>query len=86
MYNVVCVCVLCDKVLVLYGSVSEVDIEAVVRFVKGLQRPDGSFTGDKWGGCTHKHLSVCVCIVHTLLQVKWTRVFRFALWPALLCW
>ena len=33
----------------LYDCVEVVDVEAVVRFVKELQRPDGSFVGDKWG-------------------------------------
>ena len=38
-----------DQVLVLYDCVEVVDVEGVVRFVKALQRPDGSFVGDKWG-------------------------------------
>ncbi|CAI8048861.1 Geranylgeranyl transferase type-2 subunit beta [Geodia barretti] len=37
------------QVLVLYDCVEVVDVEAVVTFVKGLQQPDGSFIGDKWG-------------------------------------
>ena len=28
-----------------------VDVDGVVKFVQSLQRPDGSFTGDKWGTC-----------------------------------
>ena len=35
--------------LTLYDGVSTVDVERVVRFVAGLQQPDGSFFGDKWG-------------------------------------
>ena len=37
------------KVLVLYDCVDVVDVEAVVKFVKDLQKLDGSFIGDKWG-------------------------------------
>ena len=33
----------------LYDCVEEVDVEGIVRFIKSLQRPDGSFIGDKWG-------------------------------------
>lgn len=37
------------QVLTLYDSVSEIDIDGVVRFVASLQQPDGSFIGNKWG-------------------------------------
>ena len=39
----------CPQVLVLYDRLDVIDREGVVRFVAGLQQPDGSFTGDKWG-------------------------------------
>lgn len=37
------------QVLTLYDSLTEIDIEGVVKYVAGLQQPDGSFAGDKWG-------------------------------------
>ncbi|KAK3867146.1 hypothetical protein Pcinc_027369 [Petrolisthes cinctipes] len=37
------------QVLVLVEGLGEVDTEGVVRFVSGLQNPDGSFSGDRWG-------------------------------------
>ena len=33
----------------LYDSVEVVDVEGIVSYVKGLQKSDGSFMGDKWG-------------------------------------
>ena len=35
--------------MTLYDAVDTLDIEAIVKYVAGLQRDDGSFTGDKWG-------------------------------------
>jgi geranylgeranyl transferase type-2 subunit beta len=37
------------QILVLYDELHLVDVDKVVGFVKSLQRPDGSFTGDYWG-------------------------------------
>ncbi len=37
------------QVLTLYDSVSEMDVEGVVKYVASLQQKDGSFAGDKWG-------------------------------------
>ena len=37
------------QVLTLYDSVSEVEVEGVVKYVASLQQQDGSFAGDKWG-------------------------------------
>eukprot|EP00927_Polykrikos_kofoidii_P049579 TRINITY_DN43623_c0_g1_i1.p1 TRINITY_DN43623_c0_g1~~TRINITY_DN43623_c0_g1_i1.p1 ORF type:complete len:367 (+),score=66.28 TRINITY_DN43623_c0_g1_i1:73-1101(+) len=36
-------------VLSLYGEVDRLDREAVVSFIAGLQRDDGSFSADRWG-------------------------------------
>ena len=35
--------------LTLYGNEDAVDVDKVVEYVAGLQQPDGSFMGDKWG-------------------------------------
>ncbi|KAH9488414.1 hypothetical protein Btru_067372, partial [Bulinus truncatus] len=37
------------QILTLYDAVDSVNVEAVVKWVKGLQQSDGSFYGDKWG-------------------------------------
>ncbi|XP_065829298.1 geranylgeranyl transferase type-2 subunit beta-like isoform X2 [Oscarella lobularis] len=37
------------QILVLYDAMDECDKEKVVEYVVGLQQPDGSFIGDKWG-------------------------------------
>lgn len=37
------------QILCIYDCLSEIDTEAVVRYVGNLQQPDGSFFGDKWG-------------------------------------
>jgi geranylgeranyl transferase type-2 subunit beta len=37
------------QILVLYDSKDTVNIDGVVQYVAGLQQPDGSFHGDKWG-------------------------------------
>ena len=42
---------LSPQILVLYECVDVVDVEEIVRYVKALQREDGSFVGDKWGEC-----------------------------------
>lgn len=37
------------QILAMYGELALLDVGRVVRFVSGLQQPDGSFYGDKWG-------------------------------------
>ena len=37
------------QILALYGEIDRVDREAVIKFIASLQKPDGSFAGDKWG-------------------------------------
>ena len=77
----------------MYDCVEVVDVEAVVTFVKGLQQPDGSFIGDKWGGSSPSlsasllPLSLFLSHPHThrlaaQLQVKWTPVSPSVRWPA----
>jgi len=36
-------------VLAIYDSLDKVDVKATARFIASLQRPDGSFSGDRWG-------------------------------------
>ncbi|MEQ2210325.1 hypothetical protein XENOCAPTIV_011886, partial [Xenoophorus captivus] len=40
------------QILCLYDSLDAIDVDKVVEYVKGLQREDGSFAGDKWGNQT----------------------------------
>ena len=35
--------------MTLYDAVDSLDVDGIVKYVVGLQRDDGSFTGDKWG-------------------------------------
>lgn len=57
--------------LTLYDSLAVVDVESVVGYVRKLQQPDGSFTGDKWGGlggcvlCADSGLCYCAGEVDT---------------------
>jgi len=37
------------QILCLFDAVDTLDCEKVVSYIVGLQRPDGSFSGDKWG-------------------------------------
>ncbi len=37
------------QICVLYDRMDLLDVDGIVRFILSLQRPDGSFTGDKWG-------------------------------------
>ncbi|KAL1491636.1 hypothetical protein ABEB36_012205 [Hypothenemus hampei] len=37
------------QILAMYDRVDAIDVEGVVKYVKSLQQPDGSFSGDKWG-------------------------------------
>ena len=39
----------CLQLLALCGRLDLVDVDATARFVRGLQRADGSFAGDEWG-------------------------------------
>ena len=44
------------QILVLYEKLDTLNVESVVGFIKGLQRPDGSFMGDQWGEYLHNIL------------------------------
>jgi len=37
------------QIACILDAVDELPVDRIVSFVKGLQRPDGSFTGDQWG-------------------------------------
>ncbi|XP_016954950.1 geranylgeranyl transferase type-2 subunit beta [Drosophila biarmipes] len=54
------------QILCTYQALEEIDCEAVVRFVVGLQQPDGSFFGDKWGEVDTR-FSFCAVATLTLL-------------------
>lgn len=54
------------QILAMYDALDRVDEEAVVRFVKGLQRADGSFAGDKWGEVDTR-FSYCALLTLSIL-------------------
>ncbi len=37
------------QILVIYDELKRIDVDAVARYVAGLQQADGSFIGDEWG-------------------------------------
>ncbi|EDW12216.1 geranylgeranyl transferase type-2 subunit beta [Drosophila mojavensis] len=55
------------QVLAIYDALDVIDCDAVVRFVVGLQQPDGSFFGDKWGEVDNR-FSFCAVATLTLLK------------------
>lgn len=46
----------------LYDELDLVDKDSVVSFVKGLQQPDGSFMGDKWGKINYYQFDLSIII------------------------
>lgn len=54
------------QILCIYEALNEIDCEAVVRYVSGLQQFDGSFFGDKWGEVDTR-FSFCAVAILTLL-------------------
>lgn len=59
-------CVLYPQILCIYDALSEIDLELVAKFVSGLQQPDGSFFGDKWGEVDTR-FSFCAVAVLSLI-------------------
>lgn len=55
------------QILCIYDALHEIDCDAVVRFVVGLQQIDGSFFGDKWGEVDTR-FSLCAVATLTLLK------------------
>jgi prenyltransferase beta subunit len=37
------------QILSMYDALDIINVDRLVQYVKGLQLPDGSFCGDKWG-------------------------------------
>lgn len=54
------------QILCIYDALSEIDLELVAKFVAGLQQPDGSFFGDKWGEVDTR-FSFCAVAVLSLI-------------------
>lgn len=55
-----------SKILCIYDCLNEIDCEAVAKYVSGLQQPDGSFFGDKWGEVDTR-FSFCAVATLTLI-------------------
>lgn len=55
------------QILAIYDSMHLVDIEKVTSYVKALQRPDGSFMGDRWGEVDTR-FSYCALNALSLMQ------------------
>lgn len=54
------------QILSIYDSLNEIDLEAVAKYVSGLQQPDGSFFGDKWGEVDTR-FSFCAVAILSLI-------------------
>lgn len=52
--------------LSIYDALDEIDLEAVAKYVSGLQQPDGSFFGDKWGEIDTR-FSFCAVAILSLI-------------------
>lgn len=50
----------------IYDRLNEIDLESVAKYVSGLQQPDGSFFGDKWGEVDTR-FSFCAVAILTLI-------------------
>lgn len=57
------------QILCIYNALDTIDIERVVKYVKERQQPDGSFTGDIWGGVDTR-FSFCAVATLSLLVNK----------------
>lgn len=55
------------QVLCTYNRLDAVDVDGVIRYVQGLQKDDGSFTGDKWGEVDTR-FSFCAVLTLSLLN------------------
>lgn len=55
------------QILCLYDNLNTIDIDGVVKYVKNLQLPDGSFMGDKWGEIDTR-FSFCAVMILSLLK------------------
>lgn len=79
------------QILALYDKLSLLDADRVAAFVAGLQQPDGSFAGDKWGEVDTRFsycaLSCCSLLgrcagrrrlaAESSLRAAWRRVLSF---------
>ncbi|XP_005097653.2 geranylgeranyl transferase type-2 subunit beta [Aplysia californica] len=68
------------QILTLYEAVDAVDTEAVVQWVKGLQQPDGSFFGDKWGEVDTRFsfcAVACLALLNRLNEIDVDKAVEF---------
>ena len=50
----------------IYDALSEIDVNAVARYIASLQQNDGSFYGDKWGEIDTR-FSFCAVAILSLI-------------------
>ncbi|XP_017776237.1 PREDICTED: geranylgeranyl transferase type-2 subunit beta [Nicrophorus vespilloides] len=55
------------QVLCIYDRLDAINVEGVIKYVKSLQKDDGSFTGDKWGEVDTR-FSFCAVLTLSLLK------------------
>lgn len=67
-------------VLSIYGALDRLDTEAMVGFITGLQRPDGSFSSDHWGEADMRFAYCAVCALTILDALDRIDVDAFVQW------
>lgn len=63
------------QILCIYDCLHEIDLEAVAKYVSGLQQPDGSFFGDKWGEVDTRFSFCAVAILTLIVSLYFMFVF-----------
>lgn len=57
------------QILCTYDCLSEIDVDAVAKYVASLQQLDGSFFGDQWGEVDTR-FSFCAVAILSLIVSK----------------
>lgn len=60
------------QILCIYDALNEIDLELVAKFVSGLQQPDGSFFGDKWGEVDTRFSFCSVAVLSLIVSIPQT--------------
>ena len=58
------------QILCIYDALEEINLEQVAKYVAGLQQPDGSFFGDKWGEVDTRFSFCAVMILSLIVSVE----------------
>lgn len=59
------------KILALFDAIDTVSVDRIVQYVAGLQQPDGSFYGDKWGEVDTRFSFCAVACLALLVSIHY---------------